>query len=148
MPQGPSTSLSIHLKPSRQLALALGALYLGAIVCAFANDLPPAVQGLVALCVALSGLRCLSLHGLQRAAHAIVLLVWDEQGQWRLLQRDGRVRDARLEHGAYAHRALVVLPFRTRSGARLRVLIVPDRVDAESLRRLRARLRCESPRKP
>ncbi len=124
--------------------MALGVLYCGAIVCAFANDLTAPVQAVVALAVALSGLRCFARHVSRRAAHGIVLLVWDESGRWRLLQRDGRIHDARLEHGAYSHPGLVVLPFRTRSGRRLAVLIVADSVDAEDFRRLRARLRCES----
>ena len=148
MPRSPSASLSISLSPSRQLAVAVSVLHLGGFVCAFANDLPASVQGFVALGVVLSGLRCFALHGSRRAAHAIVLLVWDEWGQWRLLQRDGRVHDARLEHGAYSHPRLVVLPFRSRNAGRLRVLIVPDRVDAECLRRLRVRLRCELPHEP
>ncbi len=136
----------MRLGASRQLTLVLGALHLGAIPCGFANDLPLAIQGLVALCVLLAGLRCIALHGWRRANRAIVLLVWDRRGQWRLGQRDGRMLDVRLEHGGYAHAKLLVLPFRTQSGQRLRVLIVPDMVDADRLRRLRARLRCEPPR--
>ena len=138
----------MRLGASRQLALVLGGLHLGAIPCGFANDLPLAIQGMVALCVLLAGMHCIALHGSRRADRAIVLLVWDRHGQWRLVQRDGRVLDVRLEHGGYAHPKLLVLPFRTQSGRRLRVLIVPDMVDADRLRRLRARLRCGPSRDP
>ena len=136
----------MRLGASRQLAVVLGGLHLGAIACGFANDLPPTFQALVALCVLLAGMRCIALHGSRRAARAIVLLVWDRLGQWRLVQRDGRVPDVRLEPGGYLHPKLVVLPFRTRAGRRFRVLIVPDMVDADRLRRLRTRLRCEPSR--
>jgi hypothetical protein len=93
----------------------------------------------------LAALRCIALHASGRMARAIVLLVWDRQGQWRLVQRDGRVLDACLEHGAYSHPALVVLPFRIQGRGRACVLVVPDRVDADRLRQLRVRLRCEPP---
>ena len=141
-----SAGLFIHLDPSRQLTFALGGLHLGALPCALANDLPLAVQVAVILCVAWSAFRCIALHGTCRAARAIVLLVWDRQGQWRLVQRDGRVLDAWLEHGAYSHPLLMALPFRTRDGSRPYVLVVPDRVDPDHMRRLRVRLRCMSGR--
>ncbi len=120
----------------------LGALHLGAVACGFVTDLPLAIQGLLALCVLLAAVRGIALHGSRRAARSIVLLVWDRRGQWRLLQRDGRMLDVRLEHGAYAHPKLLVLPFRTHSGRRVPVLVAPDTADAEGLRRLRMRLRC------
>ncbi len=148
VPQNSTSSLFVRLGASPQLIVVLGSLHLGAIPCGFANDLPPAIQGLVALCVLLAGMRCIALHGSRRAARAIVLLVWDRLGQWRLVQRDGRVLDVCLEPGGYVHPKLVVLAFRTRSGRRLRVLIAPDMVDADRLRRLRTRLRCEPPRSP
>jgi hypothetical protein len=148
MPQDSTSSLFMRLGASRRLTPVLGALYLGAIPCAFANDLPLAIRGLVAVWVLLIGMRCIALHGSRRSARAIVFLVWDRHGRWRLLQRDGRVLDVRLEPGGYTHPQLVVLVFRTRPGRRLRVLIVPDMVAADHLRRLRMRLRCEPVREP
>ena len=148
MRQDSTSSLFIRLGASRQLTLVLGALYLGAIACGFANDLPVVIRGIVAACVLFAGVRCIAFHGSRRSARAIVLLVWDRRGRWRLLQRDGRVLDVRLEPGGYAHPKLVVLTFRTRPGRRLRVVMVPDMVDADHLRRLRMRLRCESAREP
>jgi hypothetical protein len=141
----PTSSLFIRLGPSRQLVIVLGALHAGAIPCAFANDLAPAVQGLLTVLVLLSGVRCIVLHGLRRAARSIVLVIWDRHGHWRLLQRDGTLLDVRLEYGAYAHPQLLVLPFRDASGRRACVLMVPDMVDGDCLRRLRTRLRCEFP---
>ncbi len=148
VPQNSSSSIFLPLGASRQLGFLLGALHLGAVPCAFVTDLPLAIQGLVALCVLLAAVRGIALHGSRRAARSIVLLVWDRSGQWRLVQRDGRMLDVRLEHGAYAHPKLLVLPFRTRSGQRVPVLVAPDMVDAEGLRRLRVRLRCGPPSNP
>ncbi len=143
MSQDSTSSLFVRLGASRRLTAVLGVLYVGAILCGFATDLPLAVRGMVAVCVLLAGVHCVTLHGSRRSARAIVLLVWDRRGRWRLLQRDGRVLDVRLEPGGYSHPKLVVLAFRTPRGRRLRVLIVPDMVDADHLRRLRVRLRCE-----
>ena len=148
VPQDPTNSIFLHLGASRQLALMLGALHLGAIACGFVTDLPLAIQGLVAVCVLLAAVRGIALHGSRRAARSIVLLVWDRRGQWRLVQRDGRMLDVRLEHGAYAHPKLLVLPFRTRSGQRVPVLVAGDMADAEGLRRLRMRLRCGATSSP
>lgn len=144
MPHDPNrTLLQLRLEPSRQLALAVTAIHVGAVLCGFASDLGGPVQWLLAVCLAVSGHRLVALHATARAARAIVVVAWDGQGRWRLVQRNGRVLDATLERDAYAHPALVALPFRARDGHRLDVLIVPDRVDAQSLRRLRVRLRCE-----
>ncbi|GMQ96101.1 MAG: hypothetical protein BMS9Abin14_603 [Gammaproteobacteria bacterium] len=148
MPQDSTSSLFIPLGASRRLTSVLGGLYLGAISSGFANDLPVTIRGIVAACVLLAGVRCIALHGSRRSARAIVLLVWDRHGRWRLLQRDGGVLDVRLEPGGYTHPQLVVLVFRTPPGRRLRVLMVPDMVDADHLRRLRVRLRCEPAGEP
>jgi len=141
-------SLFIRLGASRRLTVVLGAVYVGAIFCGFVVELPVAIRGIVAVCVLFAGVRCVALHGSRRSARAIVLLVWDRRGRWRLLQRDGRLLDVRLEPGGYTHPQLVVLVFRTAPGRRLRVLMVPDMVDADQLRRLRVRLRCEPAGEP
>ena len=143
VPEEATSSLFIRLGPSRRLTAVLGGLHLGAIVCVFAADLPITVRAFVALCVLLAGVRCVALHGSRRSAGAIVLLVWDRRGHWRVLQRNGRLLDVHLLPGAYTHPQLVVLRFRTSAGRRLRVLMAADMVDADHLRRLRVRLRCE-----
>lgn len=136
-------SLCLRLGASRQVLLVLGTLQLGAVACGFASDLPLAIQCLLAGCALLYAGRCSGLHGSRRVARAIVLLVWDRQGRWRVLQRDGTLLDVCLEHGAYVHPQLLVLPFRSAGGRRLSVLMVPDAVNGDALRRLRVRLRCE-----
>ncbi len=142
MPHADARPMTIRLSPSRQLMLALTMLHLGALVCAFASDVAAIVQWPLALWVVMAAYRHIALHAIARSTRSIVVIAWDGRDRWRLVQRDGRVLDAVLERGAYAHPALMALPFRTRHGRRLRVLIVPDMVDAKSLRRLRAGLRC------
>ena len=144
-----SSSLFMRLGASRRLTSVLGAVSVGAVACGLATDLPLAVRATLAACALLAGARCIALHGARRSPRAIVLLAWDRHGRWRLLQRDGRVLDVRLAPGGYAHPQLVVLAFRSARGRRrVHVLAVPGMVDADQLRRLRARLRCESAREP
>ena len=140
--EDPHSSIFLRLGPSRQLGFILGALHLGAAACGFVADLPLAAQSLLAGCLLAAALRAISLHGSRRAARSIVLLVWDRGGRWRLVRRDGRMLHVHLEHGAYAHPKLLVLPFRSRSGKRVPLLVVPDMANDEDLRRLRMRLRC------
>lgn len=138
----------MELGASRQLLIMLTVAHVGAVPCAFATDLPVAVQGLLAVGVLLGAARCIAHHALRRGPRAIVLLIWDRHGRWRLVQRDGLVLDGQLLHGACAHPLLLVLPFRILSGRRRCVLIPADAASADGLRRLRTRLRCDAPRDP
>jgi len=144
VPREASTSLYIRLELSRQLAAVLCGVHLGAVLCGFVNHLPEPVQFLLAASILLGGWRAIALHAWRLSARSVVLLIWDRYGQWRLLQADGRLLDVDLEHGAYSHPRLLILPFRGPSGRRRFVVITPDMVDAESLRNLRTRLRCEA----
>lgn len=144
MVRQPSTSLHIRLGTSRQLAAVLCGVHLGAVLCACANHLPEPVQFVLAASILLGGWRATALHAWRLSARSAVLLIWDRYGQWRLLQTDGRLLDVNLEHGAYSHPRLLILPFRGPSGRRRIVVISPDMVDAECLRNLRTRLRCEA----
>jgi hypothetical protein len=143
MSRDPGGNLFMRLGPSTRLGALFAGLHLGAIPCVFANELPMVMQAMLALALLYSGGRTLALHATRRARHAIVVLVWDRHGQWRLLQRDGELLQGRLEHGAFAHPRLTVLPFRCASGQRLCVLLVPGMVDDERWRQLRVRLRCQ-----
>ncbi|MGB5062377.1 MAG: protein YgfX [Candidatus Competibacter sp.] len=61
-------------------------------------------------------------------------------GRWRLETGDGARYLARLT-GGYAHPGIVVLNFRLESGWRRSLVLLPDAVDSETLRRLRVWLR-------
>lgn len=148
MAQTSENSLFMDLGASRQLSIMFGVAYLGAVPCAFASDLPLAIQGLLALVAVLVAAACIVHHALRRGGRAIVLLIWDGGGRWRLVQRDGLVLDGQLLHGAWSHPRLLVLPFRTLSGQRRCVLVPADAASADGLRCLRVRLRCEPPRDP
>lgn len=139
----PVSPIFLRLGPSFRLVVVLAGLHAGALACGFASDLPAAMKGAVALLILVSAWRSVTIHGLRRAAHSIVLLVRDRYGQWRLVRRDGRALEARLEHGGFSHPRLVVLLFRVDGGGSAALTILPDAANDEGLRLLRVRLRCE-----
>ena len=138
-----SDTLHLRLAPSPSLAAGLAAAHLGGGACVLATDPSAALQWLAAALVVLLGIRAIGLHALAGAARAIVHLTWDGDGRWRLTQRDGRMLEVALEHGSYSHPALVALALRGVDGRLHRVLVARDRIDGESFRRLRVRLRCQ-----
>ena len=139
-----ASAIFLRLGPSSRLTLLLAGLHGGALGCGLASDLPAGVKIAMALLVVSSAWRSVVAHGLRRAARSIVVLVWDRHGHWRLVRRDGRSVDARLEHGGFTHPQLVVLVFRVHGRRSVALVIAPDAADGEGLRRLRVRLRCES----
>ncbi|HWU69522.1 MAG TPA: protein YgfX [Stenotrophobium sp.] len=71
---------------------------------------------------------------------AIVRLVWHAEGGWTLYDAAGRHSDATLLGSSYVHARLLVLNFRLKSGRRRTRILLGDELDAELLRKLRARL--------
>ena len=143
MSESPTDAIFLRLGPSPRLVTVVVGLHTGALGCGFASDLPAAMKGAVALLILVSAWRSVMIHGLRRVARSIVLLVWDRYGQWRLVRRDGRSLDARLEHGGFSHPLLLVLVFRVDGGGSAVLTILPDAANNDGLRRLRVRLRCE-----
>lgn len=132
----------LRLGPSPSLMALLCVVHGGAALCLLASALPPGFRLALVLVVAGVGVRGVLDHGVRRSARSIVLLVWDRHGQWRLARRDGRILDVTLLDGGFSHPLSVVLRFRSDMGRHIPLVIVPDMVDGEMLRRLRVRLRC------
>lgn len=130
--------LRLDLRRSRRLALYLAAAHAGAL--AFIPFLPLGnVTGallaiLVLLCLARSG----SARVLMRGDGDVVALVWERDGEWRLVERGGRTRVCRLRPDSYVHPWLTVLNFA--GERRCSVVLLPDSLDRDTYRRLRVRL--------
>jgi toxin CptA len=101
-----------------------------------------------------AGLACLVLGGLAFAIGAHVLYLvpwavreanWASDGTWHLTMASGDSVEARLLPSTYVTGPLLVLGFRCGGWlARARSLVLlPDSVDADVLRRLRVRLRLD-----
>ena len=97
------------------------------------------------------GLISLSWLGLRRhpafgfGNKAIVHLIWHAEGGWTLYDGAGRSSSAELLGSSYVHVHLLVLNFRLKNGRRRTRILLGDELDAELMRRLRARLLVEKP---
>lgn len=86
---------------------------------------------------------------LQRQAGApragnIATLVWKADGDWVIETVDGKSCKAQLQPSSSLHLWLVVLNFQSEENRRMRsVVLFPDALDAEVLRKLRVRLGVE-----
>ncbi|MBP6582740.1 MAG: hypothetical protein KA204_04605 [Chromatiaceae bacterium] len=69
--------------------------------------------------------------------------VWWPDGAWSLIQGDGRERDGRLLGSTYVSPALVVLNFRCGRWRTPSLVLLPDNLEPDLLRRLRVRLGLE-----
>jgi toxin CptA len=109
------------------LALALAALPQG-----------PAMAG-IAAAVALSWLWTRRHPAFGHGPRALTRLTWHAEGSW--LVHDANVgHEAELLGSSLVHDRLLVLNFRLKSGGTRSRALLGDETDAESLRRLRARL--------
>lgn len=133
--------LYLQIKPSRLLA---GFLVLGHATAAVALayiDLPPSVRLLLGLMIAASLYRNLRVHVLLNAPRSLLRLVWEASGKWRVWDAYGREHPASLAPDFYVHPRLVILSLKLEGMGRRAVLLLPDSLDSDALRRLRVRLK-------
>jgi hypothetical protein len=131
--------LTVSLRPSRILALALTLTAGTALACAWIS-LPGLAFAPLAAGIALAWAAHLA-QALQRGKRAARALELDAQGRARWQDGSGRLQEAEILPSSYASGWLVVVNLRE-SGRRGRSLVlVPDCAAAEELRRLRVWLR-------
>ncbi len=145
-----SAPLHIELRPSRLFAGVLLVIHGGAVAIVLAMpSFPLAVHVFLAVLLSVSAYRTISRWALLSAPQAVTALVWDDAGEWLLKLAGGEQVAAQLLPGTFVSPRLVVLNLLSRSpevGAvrvrkRFPVVVAPDSVDRDTLRRLRVRLR-------
>jgi len=99
------------------------------------------LQFLVLLAVAVSLLQATRTHLLRSSDSAIKSAQWDSAGEWTLFLANGDEPAAQLKASSYLQPWLVVLNFSTSRFRRHTLILLPDAIDPERLRRLRVRLR-------
>ncbi|MEJ2631227.1 MAG: hypothetical protein P8011_19015 [Acidihalobacter sp.] len=104
-------------------------------------DLQGPVRALLGLMVAASLYRSLRMHVLLNAPRSLLRLVWEASGKWRVWDAFGREHEATLAPDCFVNSKLVILSLKLEGLGRRAVLLLPDSLDAEVLRRLRVRLR-------
>ncbi len=133
--------LHLEIGASRWFRGLAVAAHGGAIAWMWAAPLPTPVKLVGSLGVALA---FLSAWRSQPGLHGRVeRLVWHETGTWQW-NREGERPDLNLLPGAYVTPWCVILNFRAVGARRSRSLVLcPDGVEEQALRRLRVRLRLE-----
>jgi len=96
---------------------------------------------ILVLCLLLSLLVSLRTHCWMISRRSVRRLVWDESDAWWLTGVDGVAKPALLRGDSLVTTWLVVLLFQGRWPGVRTVLLTSGSLDAESLRRLRVRLR-------
>lgn len=85
-------------------------------------------------------------HVLHKGSGATRRIIWQADGAWFLEDEQGVMREAQLQPSSFVHPRLVILGFRfVRSKGRRSLVLCPDSMDVDTLRRIRARLRTGRP---
>ncbi len=136
--------LILNLKPSRFLILAIGVCHLLALISLYYCQ-PPSAWITVALAVGIctSCTFYLSRYGNRHSRWFIQQIYQTTEGNWILYTATGSAYTARLI-SSYRHPACVILRFSGTGLALRSVIILPDAVDPEALRRLRVYLQTRS----
>ena len=134
-----SQTLSVTLRPSRALALALTLMAGAAFACAWISlqhlAFPPAAAGIALAWVWHLG------PVLQRTRRAVRALELGANGDARWQDASGSWNEARIQSGSYVSTWLIVVHLGA-AGQRSRSLVLlPDSAATEELRRLRVWLR-------
>lgn len=121
--------------PAHVTVLALG-LHVTAAIALYLSALPLALVAAAVAVLSASGyLVVFRLRYFRR-------VIWRSDGTWLLLARDGRQFRARLKDDSLAVPFITLLSFDSLPpGKRHSILVVPTKVNAGALRRLRVRLR-------
>lgn len=136
---------ALVIRPGVSRRLALLVLVVHGLTLATVPFLPLALSGRAGLALALLSGCALSLGGAvwHRWPWSLREAVWWPDGAWSLIQGDGRERDGRLLGSTYVSPALVVLNFRCGRWRTASLVLLPDNLEPDLLRRLRVRLGLE-----
>lgn len=138
-----SNAPDIRVRPrrSRLLAVFIGVTHLGALAVALATPIGWAVKILLAATILASGIHQTRRLVLLRGRHAIREALWRQDG-WLLTFASGEATEARLLPSSLAGLWLVTLDFSYPRG-RASLVLLPDSLSPNELRRLRTRLRID-----
>lgn len=136
--------IHIGIRPSRTLALVVLGIHAATLVVIAPLELPLPAKALLSVAVIASLVQNLYQYVFLRSPRSIVQMVWETDGEWMLMQRNGQVFAALLLPSSFVHHRMLVLNFRLRSRHRRpAVVLFDDAVGRSTLRRLRVRLRTD-----
>ena len=133
-------TIDLALRPSLRALAWLFWLHTGVLAAALAALRPGPEMAAAAVGVALSWLWTRRHAVFGYGPRALARLTWHADGSWLLQEASGATLDAELLGDSLVHDRLIVLNFRPKAGGRRSRALLGDEADADSLRRLRARL--------
>lgn len=137
---------SLHLEPrsSRYLALALFFLHGLALVVAANLTVPGWLSVVISLAILANFYSTFTVHVLGRGKHAILSMVWEDDGDWKLISGEGEEQSARLLPSSYVHTQLIVLNFIIEQGGRRTAILLRDSLESKTFRDLLIRMNLEA----
>ena len=135
-----STSLDLSPRPSVRAVVVLSLLHMSAVVLIVMARLPQWASLAMALLLLASWFTLRRHPAFGSGPRALHHLILHAAGGWTVESaKEGR-EDAELLGGSVVQSWIIVLNFRLKSGRRRSRVLVGDELDADTLRRLRARL--------
>lgn len=136
----------LHIEPrsSRHLAMALFFLHGMALVVAANLTVPGWASIVLAVAVLANFYTTFTVHILGRGKNGILSLVWDDKGDWLLINGAQEELQASLLPSSYVHAQLIVLNFLLNGGGRRTAILLRDSLDHKTYRDLLVRMRLEA----
>ena len=137
---GFSSSLDLSLRPSLRGVVALSLLHMAAVALVVLAHLPKWASLTMALLLLASWFTLRRHPAFGYGPKAITRLILHAEGGWTLEDARGTRYDAELLGSSVAQSWILVLNFKLATGGSRSRVLVGDELDADMLRRLRARL--------
>jgi len=137
---------SLHLEPhsSRHLAMALFFLHGLALVVAANLTVPGWLSIILSVAILANFYTTFTVHVLGRGKQAILSMVWDDDGDWKLINGQREELSAQLLPNSYVHTQLIVLNFIIEHSGRRTAILLRDSLDNKSFRDLLVRMNLEA----
>ncbi|HEC30130.1 MAG TPA: hypothetical protein ENI65_11150 [Gammaproteobacteria bacterium] len=136
----------LHLEPrsSQYFAMALFVLHGMALVVATNLTIPGWMSIVLSVVVLANFYTTFNIHILGRGPNAILSMVWDNDGEWKVINGQGEELEVSLLPSSYVHQYLVVLNFLINKGGRRTAILLRDSLDPKTFRELLVRMRIEA----
>lgn len=140
------STIEFKPRPSVLLARLLFAMHGSAALIVFLFVHHKIAMPVLLLLIVYSYYRSYRKHVLHKGSGAIRRIIWQVDGSWYLEDASGVVRASELRPSSFIHPRLVILGFNLlRTKGRLSVVLCPDSMDQDTLRRMRRRLSISRP---
>jgi len=134
--------LYVTVAASRKLVWILGGLHGAAIAALAVASMPMPAKALAICAILWTGIRETRRHALRTGKDACVALRFRQAGRCEVLCRDGKCIEGKIHDGSYVLPGLTIVRVLQQGRPRsFTVVLLPDAVSADAMRRLRVWLR-------